>query len=241
MTSPPVRRIVISATCYPDAQAAIPLGVNLARQLNAEVEGLLVEEEAFIHYAALPSAKALSGQGRQANKVTPKAMLDAFQRDAQAFRNRLSRSAREASVTWTFQQRRGALMSLVDQMGKAADVILFGHHRSFTAPGEIVLVCGKQSPPADLMDLANRIATDLHLPLVVLAQPDAREIINDWMKQTPQDRITIVYQPDPDNTLTYLSLRCPAAVLVAKSSLSDVNLKSLVNTARSPVMVAMTA
>lgn len=240
MKNPPVRRIIIGATCFIDANAAMSIAVQLASHTNGEIEGLLVEDEAILDYAASPSARVVNLKGSSIESVTQGKMLDAFRRDASAFKNLLSTMANSASVTWTFQSWRGQFMSLVDRTTNAGDMVLFGYSRAKLSPGEIIVVCDDVAPSKALIDTAIKIAKDRRLPLFLLVPSGIEETMREYLNQGNADQFHIVVVSETGEVLEYLSKRSPTVVLLAKSKLLDMGFRVLMDTARCPVVVMIT-
>ncbi|PCI05060.1 MAG: hypothetical protein COB78_00060 [Hyphomicrobiales bacterium] len=240
MKRPPVRRIIIGATCFIDANAAIPIAVQLASQSNGEIEGLLVEDEAILDYAASPSARVVNLKGSSIERVTQGKMLDAFRRDASAFKKMLSASAGDAFVTWTFQSWRGQFTSLIDRTTNAGDMVLFGYSRAKLSPGEIIVVCDDVTAPEALINVAVKIAAERRLPLVILLPPSINETVAKYLNRMNMDQSHISIVSGADEVLEYLSKRSPIAVLLSKSRLLDMGLRILMDAARCPVIVMKT-
>jgi hypothetical protein len=128
-----IRRVLVVAGCFADAEDAIPLAIRLAALTRAEVTGILAED---------PSALELPGRaivpGRGAVEITSERMLAAFGADARAFEKRLGRAAAEAALGWRFQRERGALPEVLDRLARREDVALLGYRRALRVRGPIV-------------------------------------------------------------------------------------------------------
>lgn len=163
-----VRNVVLIAGCYADAEAAIPLGVQLARLARAEITGVLAED---------PVAHELPGgafvplvPGGAAGR-----MRAAFQADARAFEARLRRAALQAALGWRFRREAGALPEVLARLVPSReDVALLGYRRPMRLRGPVV-VLGSPEPQGDLSDvvdpavgMASALARAMRLPLMVL-------------------------------------------------------------------------
>jgi len=214
------RRVIIGATCFADADTAISMAANLAKIVEAEILGLLVEDESILTYADLPFAKTLTYQRGAVQPVTRKAMDSAFQRDARTFERRLASAADQTEVNWSFEHKRGQMMSLIQSEASAGDFIFLGYQQTGIARGEIVFIDFIGNDDAlHLLDLSKIIANEMKLGLQTINLTNNEKL----------DQETGV--------LDYLRKTSPAAVIVAIDNQHNLDLLDILETARCPVIL----
>lgn len=240
---PPSRRVIVGAACFADAHPAIGVAIDLARYADAEIIGLLIEDEAVNRYAALPFAMALSTSTRRNRRVTPQDMTSAFARDAHAFEQTLAETTRNLSLRWSFERRKGRMLAQLRGVAISGDLLVLGHERPQRTDGEIVLVNPTRSVDRGLVDLALELSRTRHLPLRIFAPDGVADEIsaihNAHQRHHPtQDRVEIRHGPS-DNVpgfLAYLGHQRPNLVLLAGAADLDLDIEKVVSAARCPVM-----
>lgn len=217
------RRIIVGATCFADADAAIEMAANLARMVKGEVLGLLVEDDSILDYADLPFAKILTFQHGKVQPVTRKTMDSAFQRDARNFERRLANAAEQIAVKWSFERKRGQMMPLLHSAASAGDFIFLGYKKTGLPRGEIVYIdfVGKASDP--VLDLSKAISGEMRLGLKTINLSEIESQNN--------GNIT--------NTLNYLRKTSPTAVIVVTDNRHNLDLLDILETARCPVILSV--
>ncbi|WP_114967298.1 hypothetical protein [Alkalilacustris brevis] len=176
-----IRNVLIVAGCYADAEAAIPLAVQLARLAQAEITGVLAEDPAAHD---LPGgAFLLAPRGTGAGAAFPASrMRAAFQADARAFEARLRRAAVQEALGWRFRREAGALPEVLARLATREDVALLGYRRTMRLRGPVVALgnsdaagtgSGAAADPA--FSLASALARAMNLPLMVIDPSGAPE------------------------------------------------------------------
>lgn len=90
--------VILSATCYADAEAAMPLSVLLTREVAASLEGLLVRDEGVLWAVQRPRARVVSFSGSSVRQATDAAMRRAFRPDTRLVESALFRLARQRAA-----------------------------------------------------------------------------------------------------------------------------------------------
>ena len=160
-------RIVVAATCFADADPAIRIGVSLAEFLDGDIKAMLIEDEAVLHSAALPFARAFHATGRSSLPVTSNDMRSAYLRDARRIEGRLADATRRSMVSWSFERCTGRARAMMDQAAASGDLVLVGHHQRRADFREIVLLDSSEPPQEELVGLGIQMAREsgamLHL------------------------------------------------------------------------------
>lgn len=228
-------RVVLGATCYADAEGALTIAAELARQVGAELHGLLVQDEAILTAAGRPRALVVSYSGGQATGVTADAMLRAFQADARRFESELTGLAKTAAIAAEFRATGGRLAEVVLQSAGSGDVAIFGFRRAMRDSGSVVLILGGQGEPPEF---AAPLAQGLRKRLIVLTGAPRRKEIAKYFARRPGPAPELRVCDDPDALLRRLETLSPAAVIVAADRAELPAPARLVNAARCPVILA---
>jgi len=208
-TTPRRTRVVLGATCFIDAEAALGLATELARQTGAELHGVLVRETAALAATTGRSGTVITYSGTRETGISAEAMVRAFRADARRFQERLSRAARAAALHAAFQQAEGPLPEAVRADARAGDIIVLGIRRVLRAGSDIVVVAPEgASVPAFAEALAQRLGRHLlRLP--------------------------------PGDLLARLDRMSPTAVILSGPQSELPALAKIVQTARCPVIVPL--
>ena len=166
--SPSPARVVLGATCYAEAHAALAIAVRVATRLGGEVQGLLVEEEAALAVAGRPGARIVTPGGRLLTGVGAEHMARAFLSDAQRIERELEAAA--GALSWSFARRAGRRAAVLAAALAAGDVLVLGGEALRAQAGSVVYVAGPRPDP-ELEEIAADLAEALGLPLRVLLPP----------------------------------------------------------------------
>jgi len=234
----PVRkRVIVGATCFADADAAIEMAAKLARKVEADVLGLLVEDDAIVRYARSPSAKTLTFQRGSRQHVTPKTMGRAFQRDARVFEHRLSSAARQAAVRWSFERQRGHIIPLLHSVAVAGDFIFLGYQKTPLARGQIVFIDHGGKGEGQLFNLSKEIAQEMGLALQTIHLSKSEKPPS----RADSDLFSMALNASEQEMLDYLRTASPTAVIVAISPQHHFDLDEMLKAARCSVILAVQA
>ncbi len=232
--APRDRRVVLGATCYADADAALSVAVALARQMKAELHGLLVRDKAILSAASRPRALAVSYSGHGTTSITAETMQRAFAVDARRFESKLAATARASSLSAVFRATEGGLADALRQTVFAGDLAILGFRRATRDSGSLVLLLGEgDETPAFAADLANILGKRL--------------ILLRHMPGRSASYAHLAYGAGPetlsaDNTedvLRHLERLSPVAVIMASHRAGHPPVSDVINAARCPVIFAM--
>ncbi len=163
---PPARRILIGAGSFADARAALRLAERLAGDLAAELGGMLVEEAILYEIADLPKPRVITSSGTMIVAPSRARLRTLVEGDARAFRETLSALAR--SRKWSFERRRGELISGLCQAARGWDLLLLGHRETQRLPGRVVLIAPPEGAGEAAAGLAGDLAAALRTDVVAL-------------------------------------------------------------------------
>ncbi len=228
------RRVVLGATCYADADAALSFAVALARQVKAELHGILVRDKAILSAADRPRALAVSYSGHGTSSITAEAMQRAFVADAKRFETKLAATARASSLSAVFSATEGGLPDALHQTVLAGDLAILGFRRATRDSGSLVVLLDEGGEiPAFAAELASTLGKRLtllrHMPGRAARHAD------------------LVYGAGPetliaDNAkamLRHLGRSSPAAIIMASHRAVVPTVFDVINAARCPVIFDM--
>ncbi|MHA6265109.1 hypothetical protein ACXYMO_18055 [Arenibacterium sp. CAU 1754] len=234
-------RVILGATCFADAQSALSLAVELAKQMNAELHGLLVQDEAIADAMTNPQALAISFSGARSVSLNPASMLAAFRADARQFEAQLLRCAKAAALGSAFRATEGRLTHVVEQTAAAGDLIVFGYRRTIRDGGDLVLILGDdgivKSPARIGAALSRRLGKSLSVFVREGHEAEARNRLAEYGLSAPQ----IIGYTGTGALLSALDRMAPAAVIAAMDQPDLPPVARLVDVARCPVILTRSA
>jgi nucleotide-binding universal stress UspA family protein len=116
--------------------AALDAAAPLARQLNAELAGLFVEDINLLRLATLPFAREYGLMNAAPRALDTGELEQAMRRQAETVRAALSQIAGASQVPWTFQVVRGAMLDSVLERMREPGLAVLGHAGQFVVPAE---------------------------------------------------------------------------------------------------------
>ncbi len=129
-----IRRIVVAADASAHGRAALEAAVLLAARLEAELEGLFVEDVNLKRLAGLPVGREIrfgfGGTGRGTA-----AIADDLRAEAVTLRRALEAAALAAHVKATFRIAEGRVTAEVVAAGSGADLLVIGRSGRRIGPG----------------------------------------------------------------------------------------------------------
>jgi len=225
------QRILIGARCFADAELAIPIAVDLAKQVGASLHGVFVEDETMLDFSHTMTLIAASGAHRTASRD---AMERACLGDAMAFRRMLAGAARAARIDWAFDTGRGLLPSLLHTTARRGDLLLYGYRPPFAARYGIAIMVDGVPGNEGLIDLSVALAERTRKPFhAIIVGEKELSALNAKTGTSAEDAGSL---KDACNALQKLGL---SAVVVAPGPDAEVTLDDILGAARAPVICAV--
>ncbi|NCA68970.1 MAG: universal stress protein [Sphingobacteriia bacterium] len=119
----PVRRIAVALDATPHSLGGLALVAGIAAALNAEIEGVFVEDTELIRLAGLPFLREFRAVTRGESLLDAERLQRELRAAARQVRAQLERSATELGIAWSFRIWRGDLEAEI--LGAAHDAELF--------------------------------------------------------------------------------------------------------------------
>jgi nucleotide-binding universal stress UspA family protein len=194
----PIRRILVALDASPSSIEALDLSARLAAVLDAELEGLFVEDSDLLSFAELPFASLTSAHFAARQQMAPAELARSLRSQAQRARAAIERAGSGAGVKYSFRVVRGNVHREVMLAAGKADLLSLGsiggsatrrrsggsvaHCAARVAPGPVLILrqtswppgatvvalCGGDEPSAEVLEPAAQAATALSRPLVVM-------------------------------------------------------------------------
>ncbi len=221
-------RLLIGASSFADARAAIDLARRLDDRLAAELGGVLLEEEMIAELLGRSGQRVVTQSGSLVSAPSPERLRARIDGDVRAFRAALRDLAALHRRNWSFEHRRGELIAGLCEAAAGWDILLLGHAARPAPRGQVVLIEPPAGAPETALDVARDVARALHAQVVTLALDGdtGAEAALTWADET--------------ELLRWLSRARAAAVVVdveAGPFHRQAQLRQLVEVARCPVVV----
>ena len=236
MNHPPSNgtRILIGASSFVDARAALNLLSRLVRNLRPNIGGVLVEDTASLAICALPNQRIVTPSGTVALAPTLSQIRTLIEADARAFKQSLARLADDAGTPWTFERDTGDLVQTGLNMARAWDILVFAHRNLHPVAGKVVLLNASNATDGPMMEMSKLLSAHLAADRIVLTVNKKTRQAPDATTSNGQKYATL------DQALAQLARLNAQAVLV-DLSLGPVQtyqqLQRLIEVARCPVFV----
>lgn len=191
------RRVLVGLDASRGSLDALDEAVRLASVLEAELEGLFVEDETLFRLAGLPFAGVIDlGTGERRDLSAESLCLELRVQAGEA-RKALELAARERSLNWTFRVARGMAEKVVLEAARGVDLVSLGFvgrracggagagsvarelflrasgsvllHRQRSSLGAPVVLCVDAASRSELAaSLAASLASEYRVPLRVI-------------------------------------------------------------------------
>lgn len=117
------RRIAVALDASPHSLQGLAMAAGIAAALNAELEGVFVEDTELLRLAGLPFLREFRIATLGENLLDSERLQRELRAAARGVRERLARSAGELGLAWSFRVWRGDLEGEI--LGAALDAELF--------------------------------------------------------------------------------------------------------------------
>jgi len=118
-----IRRIAVALDASPHSLEGLTLAAGIAAALNAELEGVFIEDSELLRLAGLPFLRELRIATLCESALDAERLQRELRAAARGVRARLERTAGELGVAWSFRVWRGDLEAEI--LGAALDAELF--------------------------------------------------------------------------------------------------------------------
>jgi nucleotide-binding universal stress UspA family protein len=154
----------VALDASPESLAALDHAASLAARLQAELEGLFVEDEDLLNVARQPFAREVSRLTNIARSLDQATLEEDLRNQAALARRALRQKAEALRLRWSFRVVRGRLEGVIQSASASADLVAMGRRRQ-TIGGEAL---GRTSA-----SMARRLTCSVLMALPQREHPDA--------------------------------------------------------------------
>ncbi|MGB8274208.1 MAG: universal stress protein [Alphaproteobacteria bacterium] len=162
-----IRRILVALDCATECLAALDTAADLALRVDAELEGLFVEDINLVRLAELPFEQELSLATGLIQHLDVATVEREFRAASEEARHGLEERAARSNLRWTFRVVRGVIETEIGAAEAEADLLVLGrgkrpltrHVRLATAAERLAQLSTRpvlllQGPPAPIRCVA---------------------------------------------------------------------------------------
>ncbi|HWA46310.1 MAG TPA: universal stress protein [Hypericibacter adhaerens] len=124
-----VRRILVALDASPESMAALEQAASLAVRLQAELEGLFIEDEDLINLARQPFAREVCRLTSAVQSFDVARLEQDLRNQAGMARNALRQKAEALQLRWSFHVVRGRIEGAIEAAAGSADLLAIGRRR----------------------------------------------------------------------------------------------------------------
>lgn len=160
-----IRRILVATDASEDASAALEAAVELASALEAEIQGIFVEDERLLRAGRLPLCREVSLFSKEPRRLDNRDLERQLRAHARRVQGQLQQVAERSQVPWSFTTSRGEVASELRRAARDADLVALGATgRSFKEPpGSTVDQLVEEAPtPVLVLRRSTRIGLGVH-------------------------------------------------------------------------------
>jgi nucleotide-binding universal stress UspA family protein len=218
-----IRRIAVALDASEHSQQALETAARLAASLNAELEGIFVEDIDLIHLAGLPFLREIRLASLAQEAVSLQRMERELRAIARQVRQTLELVARREGISCSFRVRRGRVETELLEAAMEVDVLTLGHPGATLSqrlrlrvresvigatprpdargnPAVVVTFSGSETATRALQaaaNLAERQAMDITIVLPAVPDPEARRLqaAAETLLRSQKQRVNFVRLP----------------------------------------------
>ncbi len=120
------RRVTVVLHDKPQSQRLLELGARIASQLQAELEGVFIEDAALYRLTGLPFLRELKRDSFTEERLDPERLMKEWRAMASLAREALESSATRAGLDWSFRVWRGEFDSDLQDLVLESPMLLLG-------------------------------------------------------------------------------------------------------------------
>jgi nucleotide-binding universal stress UspA family protein len=121
-----IRRILVALDASPDSLAALDAAARLAAKMNAELQGLFVEDQALLRLAEIPLAREMAYFSAAGVPLSRESVERKFRAQSAQIRAAVTGAAERAHVTCSFRSVRGQVKIEVSTAASDVDLLVLG-------------------------------------------------------------------------------------------------------------------
>ncbi len=234
------RRLTVVLHDKPQSQRLLELATRIASQLQAEVEGVFVEDAALFRLTGLPFLRELKRDSFTEQRLDPDRLTKEWRAMAKLTREALESSATQAGLSWSFRVWRGDMGEDLAKLAMESPMLLLGRlavlspSRSASTitkprPGPLKLgvILDSRESAHHLIDAVGELSLKPEIQLILFVlmenfETGYNELTAQLQTIDPQHHNVLVQVPDtkPAGLITHLkAAACDLLMISAHSHL----------------------
>jgi hypothetical protein len=241
MNSSDRRRITVVLHDKPQSQRLLELGIHIATQLQAELEGVFVEDAALFRLTGLPFLRELKRDSFTEERLDAQRLLKEWQATAKLARQSLEDSANQAGISWSFRVWRGEFDHELQKLALESPMLLLGRLNTLTPrryppsyasppsrqrPLKLGVILDNAATAEHLLDMVGEMSLKPEIQLILFKPPQRQwptdTNLEERLEQIdPQHHNILVTLADNEPTTLSTSLKAAACDLLMVSERSE--------------------
>jgi hypothetical protein len=239
MNSQSRRRITVVFHDKPQSQRLLELGALIASQLQAELEGVFVEDTALYRLAGLPFLRELKRDSFTEERLDAERLRKEWRAMAKLAREALERSATSAGLDWSFRVWRGEFDNDLPNLALESQMLLVGRlttptpsrfstarAASHTGPLKLGVILDSGAAAERLLEAVGELSRKPEIQLILFLMPDIQayksgSLAQRLKKSDPQHHNILVQVQEKEPATLIASLKAAACDLLMISAASD--------------------
>lgn len=242
MNTSPRRRITVVLIDKPQSRELLTLGATIASLLQAEIEGVFIEDDALFRLTGLPFLRELRWGSRDEARLDPIRLAQEWRAMAKQTRKALEELAEGSGLSWSFRVWRGEYDSDLEQLATDSEMLLMSgqgtlsgrripaRFRSAPAashPLKLGVILDRGMAKQNLLDTITELAQKPEIELILFLPPDdgdpTEEALREHLSQhDPEEQINYVQLTDKEPANLAMQLKrsaCDLLMISERSSL----------------------
>jgi hypothetical protein len=233
------RRITVVFHDKPQSQRLLELGARIASQLQAELEGVFIEDVALCRLAGLPFLRELKRDSFTEERLDAERLRKEWRTMAKMAREALESSATSAGLDWSFRVWRGEFENDLPNLALESQMLLLGRLATptpsrfsakrgpaHTGPLKLGVILDSDTAMEKLLEAAGDLSRKPEIQLILFLTPDVKEDKSGSFEQRlkendPQHYNILVQVQDRDPATLIASLKAAACDLLMISATSE--------------------
>ena len=162
-------RILVGASSFADASAALRLVDRLAVAFCAGLGGVLVEEVNTLAICQIQNKRIVLANGTTMLAPSQSQVRTLLDADARAFRQSLARTAKATGADWVFAQEAGDLVNTALRTAAGWDILVIGYRHVHAINGKIILLETSSSASVEMGEAAKLLSRQFSVDQVVFS------------------------------------------------------------------------
>jgi hypothetical protein len=258
MSRSPPRRVTVVLHDRPQSQGLLELGVDIARQLEAELEGVFVEDAALFRLTGLPFLREVKRDSFTEERLDPQRLLQEWRAMAKLSREALESTATRAGLNWSFRVWRGEFDSDLQQLALESQMLLLGRLTTpprrlsetrggaRTRPLKLGVILDNDAAADQLLQAVGELSLKPEIQLILFLLPDGMSETEAAIEQRlkaidPQHQNVLVRLADREPATLGTSLKAATCDLLMVSAASELlrgrNMRQRLSNLPYPVVV----